>query len=106
MLLAWDFKYLHPTGQEHETRTAQVLLDELSYPVMMHSVIDDRSKRNQVNALFVLKKELRGASVLPPAPVVSLPAQGAIDGVIQNLKGGFGFISPSLGRFEPLLLPR
>lgn len=31
VLLAWDFKYFDATGQERETRTAQVLLDEVSY---------------------------------------------------------------------------
>jgi cold shock CspA family protein len=100
MLLAWDFKYIHPSGEEKETRTAQVLLDEVSYPVMMHSVIDDRSKRNdpQVNALFVPQKDLRAASAtLPASPVVAAPTPVGSDGVIQNLKGGFGFITPASG---------
>ena len=38
MLLAWDFKWFDAAGQERETRTAHVLLDEVSYPVMMHQV--------------------------------------------------------------------
>jgi cold shock CspA family protein len=100
MLLAWDFKYIHPTGQERETRTAQVLLDEVTYPVMMHSVIDDRSKRNdsQVNALFVPQKDLRVVPAAPSVtPATAQPTPGASDGVIQNLKGGFGFITPSSG---------
>jgi cold shock CspA family protein len=100
MLLAWDFKYIHAGGQERETRTAQVLLDEVSYPVMMHQVIEDRSRRNdpQVNALFVPQKELR-LSVSPPVPasVPSQPPAGSLDGVIQNLLGGFGFITPASG---------
>lgn len=100
MLLAWDFRYIHPTGQEKETRTAQVLLDEVSYPVMMHSIIDDRSKRNdpQVNALFVPQKDLRVAPAVPPVvPPAAHATQQASEGLIQNLKGGFGFITPASG---------
>jgi cold shock CspA family protein len=102
MLLAWDFKYVSGGNQERETRTAQVLLDEVTYPVMMHQVIDDRSKRNdpQVNALFVPQKDLR----LPPSGTAAesldatgQPPAGSADGVIQNLKNGFGFITPSMG---------
>jgi hypothetical protein len=61
MLLAWDFKYTDQNNQERETRTAQVLLDEVSYPVMMGQVIGDRSRRNdpQINGLFVPHKEIR-----------------------------------------------
>jgi cold shock CspA family protein len=101
MLLAWDFKYMDAAGQERETRTAQVLLDEVTYPVMMHHVIDDRSRRNdpQVTALFVPQKELRLAPTSAGGQALAAvqPAAGASDGVIQNLKNGFGFIAPSAG---------
>jgi cold shock CspA family protein len=101
MLLAWDFKWMAAGGQERETRTAQVLLDEVSYPIMMQTVIDDRSKRSdpQINALFVPQKELR----LPPARnaadvlAASQSAPGSSDGIIQSLKSGFGFITPASG---------
>jgi hypothetical protein len=46
MLLGWDFKWTDQNNEECETRTAQVLLDEVTYPIMMHQVIDDRSRRN------------------------------------------------------------
>src|ERR1700733_9520929 len=102
MLLAWDFKWLDAAGQERETRTAQVLLDEVSYPVMMHQVIDDRSKRNdpQVNALFVPQRELRLAPTAAAAQTPEGAAQtGAspLVGAIQSLKNGFGFIIPATG---------
>jgi len=102
MLLAWDFKYFDAAGQERETRTAQVLLDEVSYPVMMHQVIDDRSRRSdpQVNSLFVPQKELRVPPTAAGSPVLAQAAQptpDSNDGVIQSLKSGFGFITPAAG---------
>jgi len=45
MLTAWDFEWTDRNQQQRTTRTAQVLLDEVSYPVMMHQVIEDRSRR-------------------------------------------------------------
>jgi len=46
MLTAWDFEWMDRNQQQRTTRTAQVLLDEVSYPIMMHQVIGDRSRRN------------------------------------------------------------
>lgn len=99
MLLAWDFKYMGANGEERETRTAQVLLDEVTYPVMMHQVIDDRSRRSdpQVNALFVSQKESRVVHTNTAAPLQTLAVPGPNEGVIQSLKSGFGFITPRSG---------
>jgi cold shock CspA family protein len=96
MLLAWDFKYFDAAGQERETRTAQSLLDEVSYPMMMHQVIDDRSKRSEplVNALFVPQKSIASAAPVLAATPSSSESHG---GVIQSLKSGFGFITPDNG---------
>jgi hypothetical protein len=60
-ILGWDFKYVDRDSQDRETRTAQVLLDEVTYPIMVHQVIDDRSRRNDrlVNGLFVPHKDFR-----------------------------------------------
>jgi hypothetical protein len=110
MLLAWDFKYMDATGQERETRTAQVLLDEVSYPVMMHQVIDDRSKRSdpQVNALFVPQKDVRLAPTSAGGQMLTgaQPAQGTSEGVIQNLKSGSAssrlpWAGPTCSSFTP-----
>lgn len=101
MLLAWDFKWMDQNNQERETRTAQVLLDEVTYPVMMHQIIDDRSHRNdaRIKNLFVPHKELTAA--LPTIAVVGSAAEvhhdGANEGVIKNLKEGYGFIAPDAG---------
>jgi cold shock CspA family protein len=97
MLLAWDFRYLDPNGLERETRTAQVLLDEVTYPIMMHSIIEDRtpSRESLINGLFVPRKEFTfGPTTARPA-VVS--GSGAGTGSIQALKNGYGFIVPDQG---------
>ena len=106
MLLAWDFKWVDQNNQERETRTAQVLLDEVTYPIMMHQVIDDRSRRNDalVNNIFMPHKELKAAVAVAAQEnsLVAVPASvgettsaaNLHEGTIQSLKAGFGFIAP------------
>ncbi|MEX2260608.1 MAG: NYN domain-containing protein [Bryobacteraceae bacterium] len=71
MLTAWDFEWTDRNQQQRTTRTAQVLLDEVSYPIMMHQVIEDRSRRNDplINGLFIPQKELRAVVAAATAPV-------------------------------------
>ena len=109
MLLAWDFEYTDRHSVQKLTRTAQVLLDEATYPVLMHQVIDDRSARNdqQINKLFLYQKEeqaiLNALNYDLPYPTVSTsnliqspaPQENRSLGVLQSVKeGGFGFITP------------
>src|SRR6516164_3164482 len=96
MLLAWDFRYIDPNGLERETRTAQVLIDEVNYPIMMHSLIEDRaaSRDSLINGLFVPRKEFTfGPTIARPA----VPGAAAGTGSIQALKNGYGFIVPDQG---------
>jgi cold shock CspA family protein/uncharacterized LabA/DUF88 family protein len=99
MLLGWDFKYTDRNGRERETKTAQFLLDEATYPLMMHQIIDDRSMRNDpiINGLFIPPKEfsLRNVAVEPVS--VAHPAEVQQQGKIQSLKQGYGFITPTNG---------
>lgn len=102
MLLGWDFKYTDQNQQDRETRTAQVLLDEVTYPIMMHQVIDDRSRRNDplINGLFVPHKELKAAATVVAstgALQAESPTKDFMEGTIYSLKEGFGFIKPSTG---------
>jgi cold shock CspA family protein len=127
MVLGWDFRYLDPNGNERETRTAQVLLDEVTYPIMMHPIIEDRARMRDtlVNGLFVPRKE-PGSNPLIPRPVALMAAADRRDaaptnsgaansgtsnggsgvspvhgpnssGWIQTLKSGYGFIVPDHG---------
>jgi cold shock CspA family protein len=110
MLMAWDFVWMDGNQKQRTTRTAQVLLDEVSYPIMMHQVIEDRSRRNDplVVGLFIPQKELRAAvaattiasssSSLELSTAPAGPASAEVfSGSIQSLKAGFGFIRPSSG---------
>lgn len=55
MVLSWDFEYTNDSGKEMITRTSQDLLEEVTYPVAMHEIIDNRVKKNEplINNLFV-----------------------------------------------------
>lgn len=112
MVLGWDFRYLDPNGNERETRMAQVLLDEVTYPIMMHNIIEDRARRSDtlINGLFVPRKEgsnpmiprpvfpASGTSVAPVAATSVAPVNGPTStGWIQTLKSGYGFIVPDQG---------
>jgi cold shock CspA family protein len=100
MVLGWDFKYVDQNGNERETRTAQVLLDEVTYPVMMPPIIDDRARKSDplINGLFVPRKEFAIRSVpTPNAQTDAADKQGATKGIIHSLKSGYGFIQPDSG---------
>lgn len=55
MVLSWDFEFDNEQGERQVTRTSQDLLEEVSYPVAMHAMIDDRTRRNDqiIQNLFV-----------------------------------------------------
>lgn len=94
-VLGWDFHYVDANNNERETRTAQVLLDEATYPIMMGPIIEDRSRRNDslINGLFVPKKEY----IAPQVPIVPIASGAELCGTILNLRNGYGFITPSGG---------
>ncbi len=91
MVLNWDFKYIDEKGEMRETRTSQELLEEVTYPIAMHELIDSRVLKNDplLNNLFVIQE---------PAPVyrnVKTPISadnGIFQSTVINLKNGYGFI--------------
>jgi cold shock CspA family protein/uncharacterized LabA/DUF88 family protein len=102
MILGWDFRYVDPNGIERETRTAQTLLDEVTYPIMMHPIIEDRARQRDplINGLFVPRKEFNSGVAIPrPAALTAAaaPMTGNGTGWIQTLKNGYGFIVPDQG---------
>jgi len=94
MVLGWDFKYIGDQGEERETRTSQWLLSEVTYPVLMSNIIEDRTRRNDplINALFVPRKDFGPAT---PALGEQVTSANSFEGTIQTLKEGFGFIASS-----------
>lgn len=111
MLLSWDFKYFDKNGTERETKTSQSLLEEATYPIPMHHLIGDGalSKDPMINGLFAHKTE-QAFPALSSSFQEMMPPTSAADithhagdtavpqkGYIENLKEGYGFISPEDG---------
>lgn len=92
MLLGWSFEYMNDKGEKMWTDTAQSLLEEVTYPVLMSDVIEDRTRRGEalINNLFMAKKESRLSVETAALPVNSVV--GALKGSILTLKEGYGFI--------------
>lgn len=95
MVLGWDFKFIDEDGKECETRTSQSLLNEVSYPVLVSSIIEDRTRRNDpiINNLFFKPGNASSASLQPSA----VPDDKVLGGVILNVLAGYGFIAPDYG---------
>jgi cold shock CspA family protein len=105
MVLSWDFEFTTDNGKVMITRTAQDLLEEVSYPVPMHEIIDNRLRRNDpvITALFVPgESKLRSPhptfeeggethySADTELPVIE---EGEVQiGEVLSLKNGYGFI--------------
>lgn len=88
MVLSWDFEYTTESGMKFVTRTSQDLLEEVSYPIAMHELIDNRVRKNDsiINNLFVQNESKRPASQVK-----------AVDGQLKtsevlSVKNGYGFI--------------
>ncbi|TLN21735.1 NYN domain-containing protein [bacterium] len=88
MLLAWDFKFRDQNNVERETRTSQALIEEVTYPIMMSRLIDDRASAKEpiIKDLFLPGE----------AKIVDFEVNGNISetvGTIKALKDGYGFIA-------------
>lgn len=93
MVLGWDFSYIDHNDNKRETRTSQAILDEATYPILMHTVIDDRSRQKDPLIENMFMKETH---------VSAKKNESIIDtdfkpGIVDNLKDGYGFIKPSDG---------
>lgn len=112
MVTGWDFRYQDANGFERETRTAQILLEEATYPLQMDEIIDNRTRRSEqiVNALFVPRREAPPPSMAPMpqgSPLMAPPvsSNGEVQdvqgiemvGTITAIKNGYGFITPAVG---------
>lgn len=58
MVLSWDFEFTDQEGNRIVTRTSQELLEEVTYPVAMHELIENRARKNDplIQSLFVERK--------------------------------------------------
>ena len=56
MALGWNVEHTDQNGKMHQTRTSQVLLNEVTYPILMSDLIDNpRNDKEQakVDKLFL-----------------------------------------------------
>lgn len=107
MVLGWDFEYEDLSGRVKTTKTSAALLDEVSYPILVSAVIEDRAQKDTVQEIFLPKKvPLMGA--MPQATVRSPNVNAVIPedrhfGKVQNTihreaeDKRFGFITPDNG---------
>ena len=113
MLLGWDFSYVDQNGRGHETRTAQTLIEEVSYPIMMSTIIDDRSRRHDTiaNELFLTPRRETPAGRGGDGPFREEQTRGRVErlrGVIQQLESdkGWGRIQQDTGAGDLLFFHR
>ncbi|HSI83219.1 MAG: NYN domain-containing protein [Candidatus Methylacidiphilales bacterium] len=103
MVLGWDFQFVDELGNDRSTTTSRQLLSEVTYPLLMHSVIDDKSKTKEplIQQLFVYKDAFdaqnRAPGGVPVQAMLAQPVPGAevpaYQGRIVSLKEGYGFVS-------------
>jgi cold shock CspA family protein/uncharacterized LabA/DUF88 family protein len=89
MVLSWDFEYTDDMGREVITRTSQDLIQEVTYPVAMHELINSGLKTSNplINNLFDLPEYAN------PKRVTTFEEKGeAFEGKTMNMNNGYGFI--------------
>lgn len=91
MLMAWDFEFTDDYGNERVTKTSQDLLAAVTYPMVMHDIINDNEDSEIVDALFV-NKEPRHRDEEPDEPALKSNGSGAHYSEILSIKSGYGFI--------------
>lgn len=89
MALGWDFDYTTEVGKHMMTRASQDLLEEVSYPIAMHELIDNKMKRNEllINQLFVQNESRKQEIIIEEGEDEETKISE-----ILSLKNGFGFI--------------
>lgn len=111
MVLGWDFEHTDEEGNRYFTRTSQDLLQEATYPVAMHDLINHRPEAS-INPLFAKFRNKIQPKINPEeASIKEAPTDDEAtkeaesqehtpterhESTIMSLKDGFGFI-----RFPP-----
>jgi uncharacterized LabA/DUF88 family protein/cold shock CspA family protein len=101
MVLGWDFEYTDEAGKLNKTITSIRLLDEVTYPVMMHNLIDDKTKRDDflIKNLFSAQKPPiiplspdKPTEVIEPAHAPGSVNKEMENGDILKINDGYAFI--------------
>jgi cold shock CspA family protein len=101
MVLGWDYEYTDEEGNRYQHRVSRELLNEATYPVRMHELINDRrSEEEFINQLFLQKSRIeqteRSFEAEEPEEgeeVVYEDEDAELhSSYVFSLKDGFGFI--------------
>lgn len=105
MVLSWDFEFDDNEGKHVVTRTSQELIDEVSYPLAMHDIIEKKSssKDKLIQDLFVKRDDSSTSNRqgvynseidMPPLepPAAREVSEERFESFILTLKNGYGFI--------------
>jgi cold shock CspA family protein len=93
MVLGWDFSFVDQNGNRRETRTSQAILEGATYPVLMNSIIDNRSRRTDplIDNLFVREKNTDNGH---HSGFFKEKTNSEYNGIVIKIKKGYGFIRP------------
>ena len=105
MVVGWDFEYRDRSDRAQTTKTSQALLNEVTYPVLLSSVIEDKTQKDKVKGLFlpVSAKSSGDVARHEASPKPENRAAVRQGGRIQNLivreaeNQHFGYITPDGG---------
>lgn len=95
MLLGWDYEYYDEENRRRSTVTSQYLIDEVAYPVAMHSIIEHGKESDPfpIGRLFVERKRFINGGSEVDTPSVAIPEEGELKtSTVFSLKDGYGFI--------------
>jgi len=92
MVLSWEFEYTNEEGQKSVTRTSKDLLEQVTYPVAMHDIIEAHDTDPIVQNLFV-QNIARQNFVQGEYEEPRLADAEIQQSVIHSLKTGYGFIT-------------
>ncbi len=96
MVLAWDLQYTDNNGRSIITRTSQDLLEEVTYPVPMHELIDGKDRFESddpvIEALFVSSNNHHEGGYQDQSGFVDLEEGDVEQSYTLNMNNGYGFI--------------
>ncbi|HBT95776.1 MAG TPA: cold-shock protein [Coriobacteriia bacterium] len=98
MLLSWDFQFQDANNKQQETRTAQQLIEEVSYYVAMHEKIDSRTSNTDalISNLFVSPRKQEQVQTSAVQAAASnerhSDSEKYRESTILRLNKGYGFI--------------
>ena len=96
MVLAWDLQYTDNNGRSIITRTSQDLLEEVTYPVPMHNMIDGNERFESedpvIDALFVSSSNNHEGGYQDQSGFGGLEEGDVEQSYTLNMNNGYGFI--------------